>query len=202
MTSNIFLNSNTADYDVENLNDTSSDDWMSQLLRSRILQQVPTANLQKILMKMEKVDVKQGQKVIIEGDEGFDFYLLHQGIAEFSQQRSATKKPFTRKLVAGDTFGEEALLSKKPRSGTIQMLTDGILFRLDKDSFVKYIKTPFETSMVYEEAKRKVELGWLTWTAKCCSPARVSIEYPGATTAATTTATASTTTRHAVRLPL
>ncbi|MEJ1296220.1 MAG: SUMF1/EgtB/PvdO family nonheme iron enzyme [Candidatus Sedimenticola sp. (ex Thyasira tokunagai)] len=139
------------------------DDWMSQLLQSRAFQQIPAANIQNVMMRMEEVRTLAGDVVISQGDEGDYFYLIHKGECLVSLSEDGGESKEVARLGPGDSFGEDALLSDKPRGSTVTMLTNGVLIRLDKQDFVDYVKHPLAGTIGYEEALALVEKGaiWL-----------------------------------------
>ncbi len=152
------------DYKVADLNSTVSDDWMDQLLQSRVFQQIPPSNIQGVIMRMEEVEVKRGEKVVEQGGEGDYFYLIHQGRCTVSRMEEGKNKPTElAKLGPGDSFGEEALLSDSPRNSTVTMLTKGTLLRLAKGDFIEFVKRPLARGVSYEEADAQVAKGavWL-----------------------------------------
>lgn len=67
-------------------------------------------------MKNETFD--EGAIVYREGDEGDDIFFINSGVVEVSN-----KDGFRATLKQGDFVGEGALLSNKPRSGTVKCLT-------------------------------------------------------------------------------
>ena len=66
-------------------------------------------------------------------------------------------------LVAGNSFGEDALMSDTSRNATIVMDTDGELMRLAKDDFVELLKSPILKSVSFNDAEKMVNDGavWL-----------------------------------------
>ncbi|MEJ1362459.1 MAG: SUMF1/EgtB/PvdO family nonheme iron enzyme [Candidatus Sedimenticola sp. (ex Thyasira tokunagai)] len=139
------------------------DDWMSQLLQSRAFQQIPAANIQNVMMRMEEVRTLAGDVVISQGDEGDYFYLIHKGECLVSLSEDGGESKEVARLGPGDSFGEDALLSDKPRGSTVTMLTNGVLIRLDKQDFVDYVKHPLAGTIGYGEAQALVGKGavWL-----------------------------------------
>lgn len=150
-------------YQVEELNTDSEDDWMSQLLLSPIFQRIPAANIQNIMLRMEEVQVTAGEIVIRQGDEGDYFYLINRGQCSITQEGKGGEISEIAILGAGDSVGEESLLSGKRRGSTVSMMTDGVLFRLGKKDFIEYIKLPLANSISYDAAREKVAKGavWL-----------------------------------------
>jgi formylglycine-generating enzyme required for sulfatase activity/chromosome segregation ATPase/rhodanese-related sulfurtransferase len=136
---------------------------MTQLLQSRVFQQIPAANIQSVMMRMEEVEVKKHQKIIEQGGEGEYFYLIHRGHCSLTKEDQGAEPIPLGELGPGDSFGEEALLSESPRSCSVTMMTDGILLRLSKDDFIEFVKRPLAKSLTYEDASTRVRAGakWL-----------------------------------------
>jgi len=151
------------DYQVEELESTEPDDWMSRLLQSRVFQHLPAANIQRILMSMEEIKINSGEEVIRQGDSGDYFYIIHEGKAVISLQKDSDNKPTSRVLRAwigpGDSFGEEALLSDSPRNSTVTMMSAGTLLRLGKDDFIQLVTRPLAKSISYPEACQRIAEG-------------------------------------------
>jgi len=140
------------------------EDWMSQLLQSRVMQNIPAANLQGVMMRMQESPVKEGEMIITEGDEGDFYYLLHRGqAAVLKWDEDQQEQTELSRLGPGASFGEDALLSDSPRGSSVQMLTDGIVLKLGKEDFIELIQHPLSESVNYEEACAIVEDGgkWL-----------------------------------------
>lgn len=138
----------------------NSDDWMSTLLRLPIFQPLPPSNLQKILIGFEAVNFQKGEVIIAQGSVGDYYYLIKKGQCLCSRKSSPTAKEIKlRTMVPGETFGEDALLSGRPRDLTITALTDACLLRLDKQHFVSLIKEPSLTFIDYTEAQEAMKQG-------------------------------------------
>ncbi|MBN2709809.1 MAG: 6-phosphofructokinase [Calditrichaceae bacterium] len=86
---------------------------------------------------LRKWRYKAGEIVVKEGEIGNTAYIVAQGkfTLEINQRHVKT-------MVTDDFFGEIALMSAKPRMGTIQALTDGILFSIDRDDLEDEKKMP------------------------------------------------------------
>ncbi len=148
---------------IEN-SSTADEDWMTQLLRSSVVQHIPPANIQNVMMRMERVEVKAGDEVVKQGDEGCYFFLIHKGRCVVTRRHDDNGRPEElARLGPGDNFGEEALLSDSLRGCSVTMLTDGVLFRLGKEDFTAFIKRPLTKDVDYEEACKIVAAGgmWL-----------------------------------------
>jgi rhodanese-related sulfurtransferase len=137
----------------------NSDDWMTALLRLPIFQCLPPANLQKILMGLEALHLKQGEVILDQGSEGDYYYLIRNGQCLLTRKPSPYAKEIKLgQLTTGDTFGEDALISGATRELTITALTDISLLRLDKKRFLTLIKEPslkFVNHLEMQESMRQ-----------------------------------------------
>lgn len=137
-----------------------SDDWMSALLRSPIFQRLPPTNLQKILMSLESVHFSKDEVIVAQGTMGDYYYLIKNGHCELTRKPSPNAKEIKlAQMSAGDTFGEDSLLSDAPRNGSIKALTDTSLLRLNKQQFVSLIKEPSLTFIKYADMQKAVQQG-------------------------------------------
>jgi len=114
-------------------------DWIASLLEFPLFFNLPPSNIDKIFEKFERVDVKEDQVIINEGDEGDYFYLLISGSARVVIG-GQEDKPI--RLSKGSYFGEEALVSDTVRSASVVMNEEGVLARLDKVSFQSLLHDP------------------------------------------------------------
>ncbi len=130
---------------VEEVEDDN--DWMSSLLASPLFFNLPPANISRVFALFERVDVRKDEVLIHQGDEGFYFYVLIHGAAKVVFEDRPDTAPV--ELVAGNYFGEDALVSGAPRSASVVMTSDGVVGRLGREDFhsllqdpvVKYIST-------------------------------------------------------------
>ncbi len=130
-------------YEVSDMPDDASGDWMTTLLQSPIFQQLPAANLQKVLRSMEEIEVKAGENVISQGESGDFYFIIKKGRCTLTRKPSPNAKEIKlAELQTTDTFGEDSLISGEPRNVSISMLTDGVLLRLNKANFLNLIKEP------------------------------------------------------------
>jgi CRP-like cAMP-binding protein len=142
--------------EVEGEDEGQADDWMSSMLRTKSLHNIPPANIQKMFISMEEIAYRQSDVVIKQGDEGDYFYVIAQGKCVVLRESPAKPEGVpVATLSTGATFGEEALISNAKRSSTIKMLTDGTLMRLSKENFVDLLKEPLLQTVTFEEAKQK-----------------------------------------------
>lgn len=113
--------------------------WITSLMDFPLFFNLPPSNMELLLTKFEKVPVANEEVVIKEGDDGDYFYLLMKGSARVIIGQDETR-PI--RLNRGSYFGEEALISDTVRSATVIMNEDGVLARLDKESFQSLLNDP------------------------------------------------------------
>lgn len=118
-------------------------DWMMRFLQSRAFLKLPTKNIQKVLMNMEETLANKGDSIIRQGDEGDYYYIIKHGSCTVSR-RPAEKSEQVRlaKMVEGDGFGEEALITNCKRNASVIAQENVTLMRLTKDDFLDLLVTP------------------------------------------------------------
>ncbi|MGR9045603.1 MAG: cyclic nucleotide-binding domain-containing protein [Gammaproteobacteria bacterium] len=136
--------------------DENSDDWMTTLLKSPIFQRLPPANLQRILISLEEVSVAKGEVILRQGEEGDYYYLIKSGQCLLTRKPSEHAKEIKLALLrTSDTFGEDALLSEKPRNVTITALSNVSLLRLSRQNFITLIKEPTLKYIDFEQMQKE-----------------------------------------------
>jgi len=139
-------------------------DWMSRMLQSDAFARLPPSEIQRLIQSLEPVTYNAGDKVIRQGDEGDYFYIIREGSC--SVTRLASGKGWDvplAELKAGESFGEDALVSDARRNATVTMLTDGWLMRLSKHYFLDILKKQLVHYVDYDTALAAVKAGdsWL-----------------------------------------
>jgi CRP-like cAMP-binding protein/thioredoxin reductase/Fe-S-cluster-containing hydrogenase component 2 len=82
--------------------------------------------------------LERGKTLFSEGDTGDALYLIRNGQVKISKL-SAGKELVLSYLVAGNFFGETALLPEAPRTATVTAIFPTDLIRLDKADFDRFI---------------------------------------------------------------
>lgn len=85
----------------------------------------------------EKVDYPGGTVVLQEGEASQDFYYLFSGSVQVSKalKDGSGQQKHLANLMAGDFFGEGALLSTQVRGATVTATADVVLLKLSKAKF-------------------------------------------------------------------
>jgi rhodanese-related sulfurtransferase len=131
--------------------------WIRRMRQVMAFRNLPPANLRTLLDRMETVVAKTGDVIVRQGEQGDYYYVLTDGKARVTQSIELAK------LVGGDSFGEEALLTGVPRNATVTMLEDGQLMRLSKKDFDSLLKEPMLKRLSADEARQQIKQGacWL-----------------------------------------
>lgn len=134
------------------------EDWMARMLQSELFSKIPTANIYKLFEVMEPIDAKAKQPVVKQGGVGDSYYVIKSGQCAVMQQTSKNTPPKQlAKLGPGDSFGEEALVSKGTRNASVVMLTDGSLMKLSKKNFEELIRKTALEAVSYKVATKLIE---------------------------------------------
>jgi len=80
----------------------------------------------------------ENQKIVQEGEEGREFFIIKEGIAVVSKEDTETKQENVLcELKKGDYFGEMALLNNAKRAATIRAKGNVTCLVMDQDTFQK-----------------------------------------------------------------
>ncbi|MBD3646476.1 MAG: cyclic nucleotide-binding domain-containing protein [Pseudomonadales bacterium] len=137
---------------------SQDDDWMTNLLESRLFELIPPANIQALFNKFSPVKFNEGDVVIKQGDEGDYFYVVSKGRLSIDRDIKGETKHLAE-VGPGAFFGEDALVSDAPRNATITMLTAGVLMRLGKDDFRQLLQEPASEYVTMHEVRNVMASG-------------------------------------------
>ncbi len=133
-------------------------DWLRTMIKSPTFRNLPAANIEALLNRLEPVMVKAGQVIIRQGDAGDFFYMIDAGTALVTRNPDDDEDSVElAELNPGATFGEAALISDNPRNATVSMMSDGVLLRLAKDDFLELLKQPSLQWLDYPVAKAMID---------------------------------------------
>jgi len=139
-------------------------DWMTMMLQSELFSRIPMANIHQLFALLEPIEFNADDVVIKQGDPGEHYYIISEGRCAVSRKPSPQSKDVKlAELKVGDSFGEEALISESTRNATVTMMTNGVLMRLAKDTFVELVKNPTLQSLKFDEAEALVNEGSAKW---------------------------------------
>jgi CRP-like cAMP-binding protein len=131
--------------------------WIRKMRHIMAFKNMPPANIKTLLERMETLLVQEGDVVVNQGEPGDYYYVLTEGNAR------VTRTIELAELEAGNSFGEEALVSGSVRNASVTMTSDGMLMRLSKEDFNELLKDPLLDRVTPDEAREQVNQGavWL-----------------------------------------
>lgn len=134
--------------------------WLSSMIKSPTFRNLPPANIEALLDRLEPIMVQAGDVIIRQGDQGDFFYMIDAGVAMVTRNPDDDEESIEiAELNQGDTFGEAALISNNPRNATVTMMSDGILLRLAKRDFIQLLEQPNVHWQDYALAEQEIARG-------------------------------------------
>lgn len=118
-------------------------DKLSYLSSVRLFQNLAPAALIDLLSELDLVSLAGGETLFRTGDAGDALYAVLSGRLRIIAERSDGTTEVLREVARGETVGELALLTGKPRSATVRAIRDTELARLSRAAFENaFIKHP------------------------------------------------------------
>lgn len=144
----------------------SNEARLAFLRRIHLFHDLQDEELAVIAAQMEEQQCEGGKSIFAQGAGADRFYIIHQGSVSITGlERGQIEDVAT--LVAGDYFGEEALLENRPRSATATAAEKCVLFFVERPAFRTMVKqfprlrVEFEASVAGRELARKMHFDWL-----------------------------------------
>jgi len=114
--------------------------------------------LNQVLDAMFEVKTAVDDKVIIQGDDGDNFYVIDKGIFDIYVKIDGTDKKVGSYNNKG-SFGELALMYNTPRAATIVAASEGVIWALDRVTFRKIVlKAAYKRRQMHEQLLAKVPM--------------------------------------------
>ena len=131
-----------------------------RILQSFLFNTLEAKDISIVIGAMEEKAFSSGDVVIQQGDEGDCLYIVDSGELDcFKIMPGTSKEKFLKTYVAGEAFGELALLYNCPRAATINAKTSCILWSLDRDTFNNIVKESARMKrQKYETFLKSVEI--------------------------------------------
>lgn len=141
---------------------TMSGMFAAENLTRGIFATLPSAHIDELFKRFQRIRVSQDQIIVSEGGEGDFYYVIESGRCDVTRQVGGARVALAE-LKAGDAFGEEALVANAKRNASVSMKTDGVLLRLAKADFEELLKEPLVHRLSRQEAEKKAAAGavWL-----------------------------------------
>jgi HlyB family type I secretion system ABC transporter len=111
-----------------------------------------------VMASFESVDYPFGAVIVREGEPGDAFYLLTSGSARVLKRGDSGDEVPLNVLRAGDSFGETALLERRPRTVTVRASSRVEALRLDGGVFSALAASHPDVRAVFEAVAKQREL--------------------------------------------
>jgi len=123
-----------------------------------ILEGIAPQDFKKILALLKSHIYLQNDYIINEGEQGNSLYLIDRGVVRISRKEEGGEKDLAT-LMAGDFFGEIALLHEVKRTASCRAVTPCSVYELSRDDFNYIIKTypGIKAAVERADAKRQEE---------------------------------------------
>ncbi len=128
---------------LDALEQSDHNDWMTALLQSKAFLRVPPGNIAQIFASMEAVSFGPGQIIIQQGAPGDYYYVVTDGrVQVVLRDKDGHSEEELAQLGVGKSFGEESLVSGRPRNASVRALTRCTLMRLSSTNFMRLLRAP------------------------------------------------------------
>jgi rhodanese-related sulfurtransferase len=150
-----------------------------QLLKNPLFEGMPEEILGEIANAVREEVKSTGAKIFRQNDEGNDFFIIKSGQVRVFKEGENGIEIDLNQLGPGDTFGEMALVTDRPRTATIEALQETHLLVLTKEQFeqilhnypgiyanvVKYLRNILDKEEIdfVKEVKTRYEAPPLSW---------------------------------------
>ncbi len=121
-----------------------------RLEQAPLLSELPAQEMDLLVTLFEERQVEAGAIIVAEGDPGDAFYVIDSGTVTVSRGGVLVSE-----LVAGDCFGEIALLTGGPRTATVSASSDARLLALSATHFREVLARYCARSEALEELSRQ-----------------------------------------------
>jgi CRP/FNR family cyclic AMP-dependent transcriptional regulator len=106
-----------------------------EIKQAKLFQGLPDSEVRSIEKQLKIVKHPAGHEIVLRGEGGVGFMVITDGAVTVK-----TGQGKTRKLAAGDSFGEMALLDQEGRSATVKADTDVTLATIPEWNFKPFLK--------------------------------------------------------------
>ena len=124
------------------------------------------AEMKEAASKFDEVSLRPGDRVFGQGEPGNAFYIILKGEVAVTRQVGEQVRQLDV-LVAGDFFGEEALLTRRRRSASVSAVGPATLLKATEEDFVwltaeiPQIKAALKRIMQTRDMVRSGKFSWL-----------------------------------------
>ncbi len=131
--------------------------WMERLLATPLFEFIPPTNIEALFKRFKTRQVSSGEIIIKQGDPGDYFYMIKTGSVSVHIAING-KVNQVAKLTAGQSFGQDALVSDMPRNATVMATTPCQLGMLTEADFEDLLLNPVIETITPAEIEEAVRV--------------------------------------------
>lgn len=120
---------------------------------------IPDGELDALAALLEHQTIPAGTSMVRQGEKGDALYLIARGVVRVSREDAGRERDLAT-LLAGDFFGEMALLTGDPRTATCRAVTPCVVYRLTRSDFgeVRNAHPSIQDALAAVERERREQL--------------------------------------------
>lgn len=138
---------------VDEIDAGDSGDWLDSLMQSDTVLSLSSSGIQSIMAAIDPVEIAAGELIFNQGDAPDYYHIISRGRCVITRRAAGQDAPTELAVLGpGDAFGEEALIAGTRRSASARMSEDGLLLRIDQNSFKRLLEQPLVNVVDAEQA--------------------------------------------------
>ena len=132
----------------------------TRILHSFLFGSLEQKDLEVVIGAMEDKTYNKDDYLIKQGDFGDSLFIVESGTLDCYKQFGKDEEPKkVKEYVAGDVFGELALLYNSPRAASVKATSEVRTWVLDRETFIHIVKDAAQKKREhYEQILKKVEI--------------------------------------------
>lgn len=133
----------------------------AELLRAvPFLRDLPPEDFSVLAARLRPQTIAAGETIFRQGDAGEALYIIARGVVRISRRESDDWRHLAT-LMAGDFFGEGALLDRRPRRATVTAVTPCALYKLRRSDLelLTDVYPNIRRTLEREDRRRKLANG-------------------------------------------
>jgi len=109
------------------------------MMSATIFKHLSEEQLTQLARQADFINYASEEIIVTEGDPGDKLYIITHGIVKIKKEIPNHPDKILAYLLPGNTFGELGILENKPRSATVQALTEVEALFFDRESFINIL---------------------------------------------------------------
>jgi CRP-like cAMP-binding protein len=121
--------------------DNVDDEWAKVLEANPSFGHLSSRKLSELIQSMEELKVKPRKTIVQQNKPNKYYYVVKEGRFTIARKDEKGKVQIAGEITRGGTFGEESVATGDTSALTVIAMSDGILMRLSKANFDKFLKS-------------------------------------------------------------